>query len=136
MSGLARLGELWSTIQKWLFPILEDKLGELDDKHREFLTVCETCSPQAHMTPYRWIGNGCPPKSPLALFKAFVAKAVWDFPTTRDLIDAVRHRPVLHRLCGWETPRRKPLTASRASGLIRVRWWDDAYIPKSSIESR
>jgi len=101
MSGLARLGELWSTIEKWLFPMLEDELGELDDKHREF-----------------------------------VAKAVWDFPTTRDLIDAVRHRPVLRHLCGWETPRRKPLTASRASGTIRVRWWDDAYIPKSSIESR
>jgi hypothetical protein len=103
MSGLARLGELWSTIRKWLFPLLEDELGELDDKHKEFVAVCETCAPGAHMNPYRWIGNGCPPKSRLALFKAFAAKAVWDFPTTRDLIDAVRHRPTLRRLCGWET---------------------------------
>ena len=27
---------------------------------------------------------------------------VW-LPTTRDLIDAVRHRPTSRRLCGWET---------------------------------
>ena len=112
MSGLARLGELWSTIQKWLFPLLEDELGELDDKHKEFVAVCETCAPRAHMTPYRWIGNGCPPKSRLALFKAFVAKAVWDFPTTRALIDAIRHRPTLRRLCGWETLGEVPSEAT------------------------
>jgi len=103
MSGLAELGNLWHSIQTWLFPMLEDELGELDEKHREFVAVCETCAPQAHMATYRWVGNGCPPKDRLALCKAFIAKAVWDFPTTRDLIDAVRHRPTLRRLCGWET---------------------------------
>ena len=29
MSGLAALGNLWNTIQTWLFPVLEDELGEL-----------------------------------------------------------------------------------------------------------
>jgi len=90
MSGLAELGNLWHSIQTWLFPMLEDELGELDEKHREFVAVCETCAPQAHMATYRWVGNGCPPKDRLALCKAFIAKAVWDFPTTRELIDAVR----------------------------------------------
>ena len=103
MSGLAELGNLWNSIQAWLFPMLEDELGELDEKHREFVAVCETCAPQAHMAAYRWVGNGCPPKDRLALCKAFIAKAVWDFPTTSDLIDALRHRPALRRLCGWET---------------------------------
>jgi len=112
MSGLTRLGELWGTIQKWLFPRLEDELGELGEKHKEFIAVCETCAPRAHMRPYRWIGNGCPPKSRLALFKAFVAKAVWDFATTRALIDAIRHRPTLRRLCGWETLGEVPSEAT------------------------
>ena len=103
MSASARLGELWNTIQAWLFPMLEDELGELDEKHREFVAVCQLCNPRPHVRAYRWIGYGCPPKSRLALFKAFVAKAVWDFPTTRDLIGAIRHRPALRRLCGWET---------------------------------
>jgi len=108
MTAMAGLGRLWNSIQTWLFPMLEDELGELDDKHKEFVAVCETCTPQAHMDTYRWVGNGCPPNSRLALCKAFIAKAVWDFPTTRDLIDAVRHRSTLRRLCGWETRKEIP----------------------------
>ncbi len=41
-----------------------------------------------HMAAYRWCGNGSPPSDRLALCKAFIAKAVWDFATTRDLIAA------------------------------------------------
>jgi len=120
MSGLAALGGLWNTIQAWLFPVLEDELGELDDKHKEFVAVCEACDPKVHMACYGWVGNGCPPKSRLALFKAFVAKAIWDFPTTRRLIDAVRQGPTLRRLCGWETLGEVPseATFSRAFALF------------------
>ena len=103
MSGLSRLSELWDAVQTYLFPVLEDELGELDEKHKAFVAVCETLAPQVHMGAYRWVGNGCPPKNRLALCQAFIAKAVWDFPTTRDLIEAIRHRPTLRRLCGWET---------------------------------
>lgn len=97
------LGELWNSIQSWLFPALEDEIGELDQTHRQFVAVCELCAPHDHMDAYRWCGNGCPPKDRLALCKAFIAKAVWNFPTTRDLIDAIRHRTGLRRLCGWES---------------------------------
>ncbi len=31
--------------------------------------------------------GGCPPRDRLALCKAYIAKAVWDFATTRNLID-------------------------------------------------
>ena len=41
-----------------------------------------------------------------------MAKAVWDFPTTRALIDAVRQRPTLRRLCGWETLGEVPSEAT------------------------
>jgi len=112
MSGLAELGNLWHTIQAWLFPMLEDELGEFDDRHREFIAVCETCAPYEHLAAYRWVGNGCPPKDRLSLCKAFIAKAVWDFPTTRGLIDALRHRPTLRRLCGWETLGEIPCEAT------------------------
>ncbi len=110
--GRSALGGLWSTIQSWLFPMLEDEIGELDEKHRHFVAVCELCAPQDHMSAYRWTGNGCPPKSRLALCKAFIAKAVWDFPSTRDLIDAIRHRPALRRLCGWESLGEVPTEAT------------------------
>jgi hypothetical protein len=75
------LGQLWNSIQSWLFPMLEDEIGALDDKHRQFVAVCELCAPQDHMTAYRWCGNGCPPSDRLALCKAYIAKAVWDFAT-------------------------------------------------------
>lgn len=97
------MGHLWNSIQSWLFPVLEDEIGELDEKHRQFVAVCELCALQNHVDAYRWIGNGCPPSDRLALCKAYIAKAVWDFATTRALIDAIRHRPALRRLCGWET---------------------------------
>jgi hypothetical protein len=33
------LGTLWNSIQAWLIPHLEDELGELDAKHRQFVSV-------------------------------------------------------------------------------------------------
>ncbi len=38
------VGELWNSIQTWLFPVLEDEIGELDAAHRQFVTVCELWS--------------------------------------------------------------------------------------------
>jgi len=49
MSRRAPIGVLLDSIQSWLFPVLEDELGELDDKHRQFVAVCELCAPQDHM---------------------------------------------------------------------------------------
>ncbi|MGI6494837.1 MAG: transposase [Kiritimatiellia bacterium] len=106
------IGPLWNSIQSWLFPMLEDEIGELDEKQRLFVAVCELCAPQDHMGAYRWISNGCPPHDRLALCKAFIAKAVWDYATTRDLIDAIRHCPALRRLCGWETLGEVPSEAT------------------------
>jgi len=116
MNGLVGLGRLWGSIQAWLFPALREELGELDEKQKEFVAVCEICAPQDHMAAYRWRGVGCPRKDRLALCKAFIAKAVWDFPTTRALIDYLGNAPVLRRLCGWETLRDLPSesTFSRA----------------------
>jgi len=106
------MGHLWNSIQSWLFPVLEDEIGALDAKHRQFVAVCELCAPQDHMVAYRWCGNGCPPKDRLALCKAFIAKAVWDFATPRDLIDAILHRPALRRLCDWESLGEVPSEAT------------------------
>ncbi len=85
------IGRIWSSIQSWLLPMMEDEIGDLDEKQRQLIALCELCELDNHIAAYRWIGNGCPPKDRLALCKAFIAKAVWDFATTRDLIDAVRH---------------------------------------------
>ncbi len=46
---MKNLGSLWNIIQAWLFPMLEDELGELDEKHSKFIAVCGLCSPQAYV---------------------------------------------------------------------------------------
>jgi len=129
MNRLTELGNLWHYIQAWLLPSLEDELGELNERHREFVAVCETCDPRRHLAAYRWIGNGCPSKDRLALCKAFIAKAVWDFPTTCALIDAICLRPTLRRLCGERKhsarspanpPSRVPLPTSHRTSPQRI----------------
>ena len=38
---MVALSGLWNTIQCWLFPELEEELGELSEKQREFVRICE-----------------------------------------------------------------------------------------------
>ena len=47
-------------------------------------------------------GRGRPLEDRRALARSFIAKAVWDLPTTRALIDRLQCDPTLRRLCGWE----------------------------------
>ena len=37
MSGLAIFGKLWGNLYGYLFPTIEEEVGELDEKHREFV---------------------------------------------------------------------------------------------------
>ena len=52
----------------------------------------------------------------LAIASAFVAKAVYGFTTTRQLLEALQRDDHLRRLCGWRTARQVPheATFSRA----------------------
>ena len=97
------LSSLWNSIQTWLFPALEEELGELTDKHREFIRVCEFCDLESHIHPYKWKRDGRPVECRLAIAKAFVAKSVYNLSTTKGLIDYVKSSPTVRRLCGWES---------------------------------
>ena len=57
MNALATFGGIWNSVQAWLLPQLEDEVGELDDKHRQFVAVCEICALQERLTGYRWVGS-------------------------------------------------------------------------------
>jgi hypothetical protein len=45
---------------------------------------------------------GRPPKERAAIARAFVAKAVYNMPTTRALLDRLASDKKLRRICGWE----------------------------------
>ena len=57
---------------------------------------------------YAWGGNGCPPCPRTWLAHAFIAKSVYQFPTTSALIDALKSRLQLRQLCGWESAGELP----------------------------
>ena len=60
------------------------------------------------MIPSRLRMPGRPRKDRAAVARAFVAKAVYDMPTTRVLLDRLATDVVLRRICGWERRREMP----------------------------
>ena len=47
------LSNLWNTVQHYLFPALEDELGELTDKQQAFVRTCEVCDLERLIGPYK-----------------------------------------------------------------------------------
>lgn len=110
-----RLSTIWDHIQTTLFPWLQEELGELTDKQRQLVEVLELAQVEAHL-PYVGCVPGRPPKSRSALARAFVAKAVYNMPTTEILQDQLESNIKLRRICGWENKNDVPSasTFSRA----------------------
>ena len=102
------ISEIWGSIQSYLFPMLEEELGQLSPKQQQFTRVCEFCDLEHLLAPYDWSGQGRPPSSRLSIARAFIAKAVYNCATTRVLIDLISQSPSLRRLCGWETRKAIP----------------------------
>ena len=100
---MAILFKLISTIQSTLFPALERELAApLGEKGELFVTVVELARPESFIERFEWQGVGRRRSLRLSIMLAFIAKAVWNFPLTRALLDRLRHDAVLRRLCGWD----------------------------------
>jgi hypothetical protein len=97
------LQDLWQHLQRNLFPVLTEELGPLGEKDQQFVEVISLLPLGRFLARYQWIGNGRPPHERVWLLHAFIAKTVYGLATTEALIDSLRARPTLRRLCGWET---------------------------------
>src|SRR5659263_629242 len=95
------ISQYWFKIQSSLFPFLEEQLGELTDKEVELLSTLELIRIEKFATYIRSL-RGRPPKERAAIARAFVAKAVYNMPTTRALLDRLASDKKLRRICGWE----------------------------------
>jgi len=102
-------------LQTGLFPVLNEELGELTAPAKRLVATLEMI-PLARFVPSSrgWIGR--PSKHRLAIASAFVAKAVYGFGLTRQLLDALARDQQLRRICGWKEPWQVPheSTFSRA----------------------
>ena len=94
------------------------KIGALSAKEQQFVRIVALVEVDRFMAPYRWKWLGRKPQDRLPMAKAFIAKAVWNFPTSRALLDYVQRCPSLRRLCGWDSAGELPSesTFSRAFG--------------------
>ena len=110
------LATIFHGLQRHLFPALTDELGELSALDQQFCEVIALTDLGRFTDRYEWCGDGRPPCPRVWLAHAFIAKSVYQFPTTAALVEALRARPTLRRLCGWESANDVPSepTFSRA----------------------
>lgn len=101
--ALARFGQI---LQGNLFPVLESELGPLGDLQRRFVQTVSMLQLEGFIMVRH--GRGRPSHDRGAIARAFVAKALWNLPTTRALLDRLQSDATLRRLCGWETARAIP----------------------------
>jgi hypothetical protein len=94
-------------LQQWLFPRLEEELGPLTDRHQQVVTVLGLADIEAAVAS-RGRQVGRPQHDRRAIARAFVAKAVYNLPTTRALIDRLKADRSLRRICGWERQSEVP----------------------------
>ncbi len=108
------LSSMWERIQSSLFPYLEEELGELTAKQEKLVSILEIIRIEESISyTYK---TGRPPSDRKAIVRAFVAKAIYNCSTTRELLDRLKSDNALRRICGWETRYQVPneSTFSRA----------------------
>ena len=105
VSGL--LNQFHRIMQGVLFPALQEQLGPLSDKHQQLVLVLSLIQIEAMVAS--WTGGvGRPAKDRRAMARSFVAKAVFNMSTTRQLLDRLSVDVSLRRICGWESQREIP----------------------------
>lgn len=109
------LSQTWLNIQSSLFPWLSEELGPLTGKQQELVTTLEVVRIEEFIYSSRGF-PGRPPQDRTAIARAFVAKTIYNMPTTRALLDRLETDSALRRICGWERKNDVPdeWTFSRA----------------------
>ena len=105
------LSNIWNHFQASLFPWLQEELGELTGKQQQLIEVLEIAQIETHL-PYVGQVPGRPPEDRCAIARAFVAKAVYNLPTTEMLLDQLKSDITLRRICGWEKKQDIPSRAT------------------------
>ena len=111
MSLREMLSDYWYAFQQEFFPRLENELGPMGERYEFFVAVLELVRVET-LLPYFRGRVGRPEEDRAALARAFIAKAVFDVPTTRALIERLEVDGRLRRLCGWSGGDRLPSEAT------------------------
>jgi len=102
MSLRETLTAYWLHVQEELLPWLDDTTcGPLNGHHRQLVSVLGMVRIEAFLLGWRGL-PGRPPSERAVLARAFIAKAVFNIPTTSLLIEMLSADKTLRRLCGWQ----------------------------------
>lgn len=105
------LSQFWLTVQGTLFPWLEEELGELSEKQKQLVAILELLGIESFIaTSHGYAGR--PQEDRRAIGRAYVAKAVYNLGTTRQLLERLASDASLRRLCGWERQYELPSEAT------------------------
>lgn len=104
---LALVTQFAHVLQQELFPELEVAVGPMDKKLELLAAVISMTPLEPKLAAHRSF-TGRPAKDRTALATAFLAKAVFNLPTTRDLMARLRVDAALRRFCGWYSVERLP----------------------------
>jgi Transposase DDE domain/Transposase domain (DUF772) len=105
------LSQFWNTVQGTLFPWLEEELGELSGKQKQLVGILELLGLERFIATSQGYA-GRPTEDRRAIGRAYVAKAVYNLGTTRQLLERLGSDGSLRRLCGWERPGALPSEAT------------------------
>jgi len=101
------LNQFAHVLQQDLFPALEGAVGPQSESLK-LLSAVLSLAPLGRLLGARKASTGRPAKDRMALASAFVAKAILNLTTTRQLISRLRVDEALRSLCGWRTARALP----------------------------
>ena len=108
------LSNYWFVFQRELFPALEEEIGPLGERYELFVTVLEFVRVERFLASFHAL-PGRPQEDRAALARAFIAKAVFQLPTTRASDRAAGSRPTAASLVrlesSWAGPERGGLVA-------------------------
>jgi len=97
----ARFMRLWGEMSQKVFPFVMDEVGELDQDHKLFVTVCEAVIDTNEFNYAKWIGNGRPKIDRVCVFKAYILKMALNVANDKELVALLKQQPLSRRLCGW-----------------------------------
>lgn len=88
------------TLKNSLFPALKEelRLEELSHKEQKLISILDFAQIEKNITVVSITNT---PKDREEIARAFIAKSVYNFQTTRDLIDRLHCDRVLRIVCGW-----------------------------------
>jgi hypothetical protein len=106
------LSSIWNRIQRSLFPDLEEALGPITEKQQKLIAILELVRIEEFVPRQIADVPGRPPEDRRAMARSFIAKMIYNLPTTRMLIEQLRNDTNLRRICGWELRQDIPSESS------------------------